>query len=297
VVTSRPPGSDSGHAPPGVWEGRDRGRLEDRAASTESPPRDGTPGAGSHRGASTTDAEAGGGDGSTAHRRRRGRSGKPRGKALPLWQEVIVLLAMALVLAVVVKAFFVQAFFVPSGSMEPQFVQGDRILVEKISYWNDDIHRGDVIVFDDPGGWLGATESREASGLLQRGLEAVGLYPTGGHLVKRVIGVGGDRVECCDDRGRVSVNGVPLAEGAYLQRGVAPSETPFDVEVPEDALWVMGDNRLESGDSRVHIGDVGEGFVPAEDVVGKVWAIVWPVDRLELLDRPAVFDAAALEES
>ncbi len=238
------------------------------------------------------DGGAGGSD-----RRRRGRAGRPRKKALPLWQEVLVLLAMALVLAVVVKAFFVQAFFVPSASMEPQFIEGDRILVEKVSYWNDDIHRGDVIVFDDPGGWLGAAESREATGIAQRGLEAVGLYPTGGHLVKRVIGLGGDRVVCCDDDGRVTVNGTPLDERDYLPRGVNPSETPFDVEVPEDKLWVMGDNRLQSGDSRVYIGGPGGGFVPADDVVGKVWAIVFPVDRLEILDRPETFDDPALEGS
>ncbi|CAN5845927.1 hypothetical protein BH20ACT6_BH20ACT6_21230 [soil metagenome] len=217
-------------------------------------------------------------------------------KTLPLWQEVLVLLTTALVLAIVVKAFFVQAFFVPSGSMEPQFVQGDRILVEKISYWNGDIRRGDVIVFDDPGGWLAPAESREATGLAQRALEAIGLYPTGGHLVKRVIGVGGDRVVCCDDRGRVTVNGVRLKETNYVKDGVAPSEQTFDVRVPGDTLWVMGDNRFESGDSRVHIGDPGGGFVPGDAVVGKVWSIVWPVNRLEILDRPAIFDAQSLDQ-
>lgn len=218
-------------------------------------------------------------------------------KALPLWQEVIVLLTTALVLAVVVKALFVQAFFVPSASMEPQFVQGDRILVEKISYWNDDMHRGDVIVFDDPGGWLGPAESREAIGLAQRGLEAIGLYPTGGHLVKRVVGVEGDRVVCCDSRSRVTVNGVPLREGQYLNEGIAPSEQPFDVTVPADSLWVMGDNRPASGDSRVHTGDPGGGFVPVRGVVGKVWSIVWPLDRVEILDRPGVYDDESLDQS
>jgi signal peptidase I len=201
-------------------------------------------------------------------------------KPLPLWQEVIVLLTTALVLAVVVKAFVVQAFFVPSGSMEPQFVQGDRILVEKI--------------FDDPGGWLGAVESKEATGIVQRALEMIGLYPTGGHLVKRVVGVGGDRVMCCDDRGRVSVNGLALLEGSYLKDGAVPSEQTFDVKVPADSLWVMGDNRLESGDSRVHIGGPGGGFVPTDGVVGKVWSIVWPLDRVEVLERPAIFDDKSL---
>lgn len=216
-------------------------------------------------------------------------------RVMPLWQEVVVLLALALVLAIVVKAFFVQAFFVPSRSMEPEFVRGDRILVEKISYWNDDIHRGDVVVFDDPGSWLGPVESREATGPLQRGLEAVGLYPTGGHLVKRVIGIGGDRVACCDADGHVTVNDVALEESDYLKAGVKPSESTFDIKVPEGSLWVMGDNRLESGDSRVHVADPGGGAVPAEDVVGKVWGIVWPIGRVEVLDRPAVFDDPNLD--
>jgi len=218
-------------------------------------------------------------------------------KSLPLWQELIVLLALALVLAVVVKAFFVQAFFVPSVSMQPEFLKGDRILVEKVSYWNDDIHRGDVIVFDDPGGWLGPAESQEAVGVLQRGLEAVGLYPTGGHLVKRVIGIAGDRVACCDDRGRVTVNGVPLEEADYLAAGVEPSQQAFDIRVREDTLWVMGDNRPNSGDSRLHLGDPGGGLVPAEAVVGKVGAIVWPLSRVEKLARPEIFDDSALDGS
>jgi signal peptidase I len=224
-------------------------------------------------------------------------AGKAPSKGLPLWQEAIVLLVTAVVLAVVVKAFFVQAFFVPSVSMEPQFLKGDRILVEKVSYWNNDVHRGDVIVFDDRAGWLTNTQSRTADGLLQRGLEAVGLYPTGGHLVKRIVGIGGDRVVCCDTRDRITVNGQALEESAYLKRGVVPSEQDFDVTVPDGSLWVMGDNRLESGDSRLHTADPGGGYVSVDDVVGKVWGIVWPVGRLEVLDRPEVFDDPALDPS
>jgi len=218
-------------------------------------------------------------------------------KSLPLWQEVIVLLVLALALAVLVKSFFVQAFFVPSVSMEPEFLKGDRILVEKVSYWNDDIHRGDVIVFDDPGGWLGAVESQRASGVLQRGLEAVGLYPTGGHLVKRVIGIGGDRVVCCDKQGRMSVNGVPLDEREYLPAGVRPSDVEFDQRVPRGELWMMGDNRNNSGDSRLHMGDPNGGSVDTEMVVGKVGAIVWPLGRVEKLARPEIFDNPALDGS
>lgn len=233
------------------------------------------------------------------HRRKLGRAADHdhEHKSLPLWQEVIVLLGLALVLAIVVKVFFVQAFFVPSVSMEPTFVQQDRILVQKWSYWAGDVERGDIVVFDDPGGWLAARESQQPSNLVQRGLEAFGLYPTGGHLVKRVIGVAGDQVECCDAQGRVSVNGVALDETGYLMPGVRPSEQTFEVEVPDDALWVMGDNRPQSGDSRLHLGDPGGGFVPVDGVVGKVWAIVWPFGRTEILDRPDVFADPALDGS
>ena len=242
-----------------------------------------------------TSADHGDGDGSHPDIDDTGR--RPRRKQLPLWQEVIVLLALALALAIVVKAFFVQAFFVPSISMEPTFLRQDRILVEKWSYWSGDVQRGDVVVFDDPGGWLAPSQSNQASNVVQKGLEAFGLYPTGGHLVKRVIGVGGDEVACCDAKGRVTVNGVPLEEQDYLMPGVRPSTQDFDVEVPDGTLWVMGDNRPQSGDSRLHMGSAGGGFVPVDDVVGKVWAIVWPLGRHEILDRPETFANPALDAS
>ena len=144
-----------------------------------------------------------------------------RTRALPVWAETIVLLVLALLVSAVVKTFFVQMFFVPSGSMRPLFVDDDRILVQKISYWGGDVQRGDVVVFEDPNGqWLG-TEGVPATPL-QKGLSEVGLYPTGGHLVKRVIGVGGDRVKCCDAQGRVTVNGIPLNEKSYIIEGRQP---------------------------------------------------------------------------
>jgi signal peptidase I len=215
-------------------------------------------------------------------------------KSLPWWQEMLVLLGTALVLAVVVKTFFVQAFYIPSGSMEPTLNVNDRILVQKVSYWNGDVHRGDIVVFDDPGGWLGQEAQVQPHNTVQRALELFGLFPTGGHLVKRVIGVEGDHVRCCDRHGDIVVNGVPLDE-SYLPKRVHPSDSDFDVTVPEDHLWVMGDNRGASSDSRAHTGAPGAGFVAVDDVVGKVWAIVWPGSRLRLVDRPEVFDDAALD--
>jgi signal peptidase I len=225
----------------------------------------------------------------------RSRSRGRRGRALPVWAETVLLLVLALVVSAVVKTFFVQMFFVPSGSMRPLFVVDDRILVQKISYWHGDVHRGDVVVFDDPGGrWLGSEGAQRLSPL-QKGLSEIGLYPTGGHLVKRVIGVGGDRVACCDKQGRVTVNGVPLNEKAYIMKGAKPSERRFAVTVPKGRLWVMGDNRGNSEDSRFHQDLPGRGTVPANDVVGKVWAIVWPFGRAHVLHEPKTFEDAKLK--
>jgi signal peptidase I len=214
--------------------------------------------------------------------------------ALPLWLETILLLIIALVVSAIVKTFFVQMFFVPSGSMRPLFVDNDRILVEKWSYWTGSVQRGDVVVFDDPHGrWLGAEGVQDLTPV-QKLLSDVGLYPTGGHLVKRVIGVGGDHVVCCDKQGRIRVNGVPLSEKDYIMPGARPSDRPFNVHVPKGRLWVMGDNRSNSADSRFHQELPGGGTVPVSDVVGKVWAIVWPLDHAEFLHTPPTFASPRL---
>ncbi len=210
-------------------------------------------------------------------------------KQLPVWQESILLLGIALVLAVVIKALFVQAFYIPSGSMNDTLVRNDRILVQKVSYWRGTPQRGDIVVFADPGGWLQADEVRSATNPITHALEVFGLYPTGGHLVKRVIGVAGDHVVCCDNRGRITVNGVALNERSYLAANVKPSLIKFDVKVPAGHLWVEGDNRPDSADSRLHMGDPGGPFIPVDDVVGKVFVVVWPFDHMKTLPRPATF--------
>lgn len=202
----------------------------------------------------------------------------------------MLLLVVALVLAVVIKTFFLQAFYIPSASMHDTLVENDRILVEKPSYWGGGApQRGDVVVFSDPGGWLGPDEQPAPTNAVASALETFGLYPSGGHLVKRVIGVGGDEVKCCDAQGRITVNGVPLHERSYLAAGQKPSLINFDVKVQPGYLWVQGDNRGDSADSRVHLGDPGGGQVPVDDVVGKVFAVVWPFDHATLLHRPATF--------
>ena len=215
-----------------------------------------------------------------------------RRKQLPVWQEMGLLLGIALVLAIVIKAFLMQAFYIPSASMNDTLVQNDRILVQKVSYWGGGSpERGDIVVFSDPGGWLGAAETQSPDNPVARVLEMFGLYPTGGHLVKRVIGVGGDEVKCCDAQSRITVNGVPLNEKSYLAEGEKPSMINFDVKVKPGYLWVQGDNRSNSADSRVHLGDPGGGQVPADDVVGKVFAVVWPFGHAKALHTPATFDS------
>ena len=242
---------------------------------------------------------------SAARRRDRREARDKKRKQLPIWQETILLLGIALILAIVIKAFFVQAFYIPSQSMEPGLVKNDRILVQKVSYWgNGGPERGDVIVFKDPGNWLGPEDTQGPTSLVARGLSKVGLYPTGGHLVKRVIGIAGDQVTCCDKKGRLSVNGYTLDESAYVKqdgtRCAAPMiDCKLDVgPIPDGYLLVMGDNRGNSADSTAHMCEdpVAEecpptrGLVRVEDVVGKVFVLVWPRDHFQRITRPAVFE-------
>jgi signal peptidase I len=205
-----------------------------------------------------------------------------------LLRETVIVIALALVIATLVRIFLVQAFLIPSRSMENTLQVSDRVLVNKLSTRFGDIERGDVIVFSDPNGWLGPqanTGIDDAGSALRQALEFVGILPESaeGHLIKRVIGVGGDHVTCCDDQGRVAVNGVPLDETGYLHPGDAPSLQEFDVTVPPGQLWVMGDHRSDSGDSRVN------GYVPLSRVSGRAFVIVWPVSHWSGLTRPATF--------
>jgi signal peptidase I len=207
--------------------------------------------------------------------------------------ETVLLVLVAVTVAALLRMFVVQAFVVPSGSMLPTIERTDRIVVSKLS----EVDRGEVIVFEDPGGWL--TEShhlQERTSMLGRALEFVGVLPASdtGYLVKRLVGLPGDRVACCDERGRMTVNGEPLAE-PYLPRGTTPSIQQFDVTVPRGRVWVMGDNRANSGDSRPHVAD-GTAFVPLRNVVGPAFAVVWPLSDVRTLDAPGTFAAVTAGE-
>ena len=219
---------------------------------------------------------------------------------IPIWQETLILLVIAVLLAVVLKAFFVQAFYIPSESMEPGLVKNDRILVQKVSYWGGGSpERGDVVVFEDPGGWLGADDITGPDNAITKALEKIGLFPSGGHLVKRVVGVEGDTITCCDDQGRISVNGVAVDETGYVKdeenvdcAGPMTGNCSWSAgPVPEGHVFVMGDNRAHSADSTVHMcieGQTecvpGREFVSTDLIVGKVFALVWPMSHFGGVD-------------
>ncbi len=213
-------------------------------------------------------------------------------------RELPGIVITALVISVLIKTFLVQAFYIPSGSMENTLLVNDRVLVNKLADKPDEIHRGDVIVFQDPGGWLGGSGASTRGSLVtavRNVLVFVGLAPAAGEedLIKRVIGVGGDKVVCCDDGGHLTVNGKPLDE-TYLYPGDDPSGEEFSITVPQGKLWVMGDHRSVSEDSRAHQQQPGKGFVPVDDVIGRAFTIVWPLDRARLLHRPPTFDQPGL---
>ena len=219
--------------------------------------------------------------------RRPAKEQPPRGSLL---REVAIILVSALVLSWLVKTFLVQAFFIPSSSMHDTLIEDDRIMVSKLTPGPFDLERGDIIVFKDPGGWLEGQiveEPSNARRVLNDALTFIGLYPqdAGEHLVKRVIGLPGDHVSCDGPGSKVTVNGQELDE-PYLAAGVEPCDGPFETTVPADSLWVMGDNRPHSADSRRHMGDPGGGSIPMDNVVGKAFVVVWPLDRAKILHNP-----------
>jgi signal peptidase I len=220
---------------------------------------------------------------------------RPVGGLLAAVKETVLVVAVALVVSLVVKTFLLQAFFIPSQSMEQTLDVGDRVIVGKLTPGPFALHRGDVVVFSDPGGWLdGATPTRRGPvGTAVAGaLTFVGLLPedSDDHLIKRVVGLPGDHVVCCDAQGSLTVNDTAVDESAYLARGVVPSTVAFDVTVPSGELWVMGDNRPLSADSRYNTDKPHGGFVPVDFVVGRAYAVVWPFSHWSRLGGESAFD-------
>ncbi|MGH3275691.1 MAG: signal peptidase I [Streptosporangiaceae bacterium] len=219
-----------------------------------------------------------------------------------LWRELPVLVVVALSIALLIKTFVVQAFYIPSSSMEDTLKIGDKVLVNKVVYHLRPIKPGDVIVFDGAGSWNAVPPARASSDPAVRVYKATlaplfrsigglfGTAPGQTDYIKRVIGVPGDHVACCDADGRVTVNGVALHEGSYLFPHAQPSQIRFSVTVPRGRLWVMGDNRLVSDDSRLHRDDPGGGTIPENEVIGRAFTIVWPPDRWTILQVPSTFE-------
>ena len=212
------------------------------------------------------------------------------------WRELLVIVVVAAALTLVVKAFVVQVYRIPSASMENTLQVGDRVLVNKLVYHFRGIARGDIIVFSGQDSWGPDAPPPSDNGLVRfwdEMLSTVGLDSSQTYYIKRVIGLPGDKVACCTD-GKVTVNGVPLTETSYLYPGDAPSFPFKTVTVPPGHLWVMGDHRGDSDDSRYHTTDPGGGAIPENEVVGRAFLIIWPPSQLRDLPIPSTFNQAAL---
>ena len=212
-------------------------------------------------------------------------------------RDILLILLAALLISFLIKTFLIRSFYIPSGSMEDTLHINDRIIVNQLVPNPVGIQRGDIVVFEDPGGWLDPIPQPDRSAF-EEGADAVlgfiGLTApdSNDHLIKRVIGLPGDTVECCNDFGQMSVNGQPLEEPYInLPPGVTKvSAIDFSITVPDGFLWVMGDNRYNSRDSRYNQDGPTHGFVPIDKVVGRALLISWPADRWTWLDNyPLVF--------
>lgn len=216
----------------------------------------------------------------------------------------MIIFVVAVLVSFLIKTFVARSFYIPSGSMENTLQINDRIIVNELQPKLFGLQRGDVVVFKDPGGWL-PPSAPEQGNALQKGVGAVldfvglGASDSDQHLVKRLIGLPGDHITCCNTLGQMSVNGVPLKEPYVLlpagQENV--SGKPFDVTVPAGKVWVMGDNRYNSADSRYHMDDPGKGFVPLDDVVGRAFVVSWPLSHWSWLSNyPETFQGTERED-
>lgn len=224
-------------------------------------------------------------------------------KPKSFWKELPLLIGIALILALVIKTFLVQAFSIPSDSMQNTLQQGDRVLVDKLTPWfGSEPERGEVVVFKDPGHWLDGEPTPDPNAV-QKVLGWIGLMPSADEkdLIKRVIAVGGDTVEC-KGTGPVKVNGKALNEKNYVFEGNTPCTVDdqggqFKVTVPKGKIWVMGDHRQNSLDSRYHQNQPGGGAVPVDNVVGRAFVIAWPPTRWGTLPVPDTFDQPGISQA
>jgi signal peptidase I len=232
-----------------------------------------------------------------------------RKRRAPAWIELPVLVVVALTIALVIKTFVVQPFFIPSSSMEDTLMIGDKVLVNKLVYHFRSIEPGDIIVFNGDGSWNSNPPAAKPSsdpivrvyddtlGHLFSSIAGLLGTPIGQtDYIKRVIGVPGDHVVCCNAQGLVTVNGVPLHEQSYLFPGAAPSTIKFNIVVPPGRLWVMGDNRAVSDDSRLRRSDPGSGTIPENKVIGRAFVIIWPPSQWRILPIPSTFDQPGIDK-
>jgi signal peptidase I len=295
-------GHDAGGAPGGAG-GRGGGRDEDQRLTSS-----GASAAGADEAAETAETDEAADDGKTRSR----------------WSfltEMVVLFAVALTIALLIKTFIVQPFYIPSGSMENTLLIGDKVLVNKLVYRVRPISRGDIVVFDGAGSWLPPVASAppahngierlydDTLGALFRSIRGLfGTEPGQTDYIKRVIGLPGDHVVCCNSSGLITVNGVPLHEKSYLIPGGKPSQGAFNIVVPPGRLWVMGDNRPESADSRLHdckytytpptcVSYDRDGTIPENKVIGRAFMIVWPPSRFRILPIPSTFSQPGLRHT
>jgi signal peptidase I len=285
--------TDEGNAPGEPPATRIQGTQGD-APGGQSPagPSDG-PAAGDAGGAGMNEAEA--------------KSATPARKPQPkkggrsFWKELPILIVVALFLTLVIKTYAIQAFYIPSGSMQNTLEIGDRVLVNKLSFEFGTIHRGDIVVFSGDGTWDPGVPPPSTNFFSRFGqsVESMFGFAKGQNdFIKRVIGLPGDKVACCDAQGRLTVNGVALNEKSYLYPGNPPSQQRFSVTVPADSLWVMGDHRDVSYDSRGHrYGFPGGGSIPKSAVVGRAFIKIWPVSQIGFLSVPSTFQQSQLTKS
>jgi signal peptidase I len=257
-------------------------------------------GTGADGAAGDGDAEGTGDPAAAGNGGKGGKGGKRGKRRRSFWRELPVLVVVALVLALVIKTFAIQAFFIPSASMENTLKIGDRVLINKVVYHLRSIDRGDIIVFDGSGSW-DFNNPTASTNIFRKAIDEleglVGVTHDTSIYIKRVIGLPGDHVACCNAGGQVTVNGVPLSESSYLYPGNAPSTQKFSITVPAGRLWVMGDHRTVSYDSRGHMGDPGGGTIPESAVLGRAFVIIWPPSRWGFLNIPATFEQPKLNAS